>query len=80
MLNMIQIKVECFAGYKADEYPKYIFLENNRFEIYEIKDRWYQTTSSPEGPVSNYFKVATTCGQEFIIKHELENDEWYLCQ
>jgi hypothetical protein len=80
MLNMIHIKVECFAGYKADEYPKYFHLENNKFEIYEIKDRWYQTTGTPEYPVSNYFKVQTTCGQEFILKHDLESDDWYLCQ
>jgi hypothetical protein len=79
MLKLVHIKVECFAGYKADEYPKYFQLDGNRFEIYEIADRWYQTTSTPENPVSNYFKVETTCGQEFIIKHDLESDEWFLC-
>ena len=80
MINFVHITVECFAGYKADEYPKYFHLENNKFEIYEIVDRWYNHTGSQDSPVSNYFKVVTTSGQEFIIKHDLESDGWYLCQ
>jgi hypothetical protein len=79
MVNFIHIRVECFAGYKSDEYPKYFYLEGNRFEIYEIRDRWYNHSGTPENPVANYFKVETTCGQEFIIKHDLESDDWYLC-
>ena len=78
MINLVHITVECYAGYKADEYPKYFMLDRNRFEICEIMDRWYQAASTPDSPVSNYFKVFTTCGQEFILKHNLENDEWYL--
>lgn len=80
MIKQINIKVECYSGFRADEYPKFIQMDNNRLEIYEITDRWYQGSNSPEIPVSNYFKVETTCGQQFIIKHELDNDEWYLCQ
>ena len=80
MIKQVNIKVEGYSGFKADEYPKYFQMENNRFEIYEITDRWYQGSNTSEFPVSNYFKVETTCGQQFIIKHELDNDEWYLCQ
>jgi hypothetical protein len=80
MMKLINIKVEYYSGFKADEYPKYFYWENNRFEIYAIADRWYQGANNPELPVSNYFKVETTCGQQFIIKHDHESDEWYLCQ
>jgi hypothetical protein len=80
MIKQINIKVECYSGFKADEYPKFFQMENNRLEIYEITDRWYQGSNNPEFPVANYFKVETTCGQEFIIKHDLDSDEWYLCQ
>ena len=76
---LIPIEVECHSGYKADEYPKYFKLENDRYEIYEVTDRWYQGETNPEYPVSNYFKVETTCGV-YIIKHDIENDRWYLCQ
>jgi len=79
MIELIPIEVECYSGYKADEYPKYFLWNNNRFEITRITDRWYQGDSNPEYPVSNYFKVDTTCGKQYIIKHDLESDKWCLC-
>jgi hypothetical protein len=80
MIKLIPIEVQCHSGYKADEYPKCFFWNNDRFEISQITDRWYQGDSNPEYPVSNYFKVDTTCGKQYIIKHDLEKDEWYLCE
>ena len=79
MIKQANIQVECYSGFRADEYPKYFSWDNNRFEIYEIADRWYQGSNNPEIPVCNYFKVETTCGQEFIIKHDLSSDEWFMC-
>ena len=79
-IEMIPIKVECHSGYKVDEYPKCFYWNNDRFEIQEIIDRWYQGDRDPEWPVSNYFRVDTTCGKRYIIKHDIENDEWYLCR
>jgi len=74
----IPIKVECYAGYKADEYPKYFYRNDKKFDITEISDRWYQGDVNPEWPVANYFKVRTACGGQHILKHEIENDSWYL--
>jgi hypothetical protein len=78
-MKLIPIEVECHSGYKADEYPKYFSWDNDRFEICEVTDRWYQGETNPEYPVSNYFKVETINGVN-IIKHDLESDRWYLCQ
>ena len=80
MTEMTLIKVECHAGYKADEYPVCFYWDNNRYELEEITDRWYQTDLSPEWPASEYFKVSTAQGRQYIIKHDLETDEWYLCR
>jgi len=71
---------ECYSGYKADEYPKCFYWNNKKFEIQQITDRWYQGDSNPEWPVSNYYKVETAGGSQFIIKHEPESDNWYLCR
>jgi hypothetical protein len=79
MKKLININVECYSGFKAEEYPKYFYLKNNRFEIFEITDRWHQGAYNTDSPVSNYFKVETNSGQQFILKHDLSNDEWYLC-
>jgi len=77
-MNLIPIKVECHSGFKADEYPVCFYLENIRFEIKEVLDRWYQADISPDLPVSDYFKVSTHGNMTYIIKHELESDKWYL--
>lgn len=78
MRDLIQIKVVCHSGYKADEYPKYFYLENMRFEIKEIMDRWYQGDSNPEIPAANYFKVLTNDRKIYILKNEIKIDKWYL--
>lgn len=80
MIKLIPIIVEFCSGYIADEYPRCFLLEEERFEIREVTDRWYQGESNPEYPVSDYFKVDTTCGKEFILKHDLESDRWFLCK
>lgn len=79
-MKFIPISVNCYSGYKADEYPKTFTFENIKYEIKEIIDRWYQGDLNPEYPVTNYFRVETTCGKIFILKHDLEGDGWYMCQ
>jgi hypothetical protein len=78
MSDLISIKVECYSGYKVDEYPRCFHWNNERHEIDEILDRWYQSNINPEWPSANYFKVHTTFDRQYIIKHEIERDEWYL--
>jgi hypothetical protein len=78
MREPVPIKVECHSGYKADEYPKCFHWNDERHEIDEILDRWYQGDQNPVWPVSNYFKVKTADGRQFILKHDLERDRWYL--
>jgi len=77
-VKLIPIKVESYSGYKADEHPNCFYLENRRFEITEISDRWYQSDTSTGFPVSDYFKVWTDGNIKCIIKHELESDQWFL--
>lgn len=76
--DLIPVKVECHAGYKADEYPMRFYWENIRLEIEEIMDRWYHGNQNPEFPAANYFKVRTADEKIFMLKHETENDKWFL--
>lgn len=85
MRDLFPIKVECYSGYKADEYPRCFYLDNNRFDVEEVIDRWYQMSASNEEedstsgfPASNYYKVRTRDQQVYILKHETETDLWYL--
>jgi len=38
MTELIEVKVECYSGYKADEYPICFYQDDQRFEILEIID------------------------------------------
>ena len=78
MIDLIPIKVESYSGYKADEYPICFYLDNMRYEILEITDRWYQGYTNPAEPASDYFKVKTANGDLFIIKHDIQKDVWLL--
>ncbi|OFY68078.1 MAG: hypothetical protein A2Y71_06895 [Bacteroidetes bacterium RBG_13_42_15] len=78
MVHFIPIQVGCYSGYKADEYPKRFYRDDEKFEIEEVTDRWYQGENNPEWPVSNYFKVKVTDCRELIIKHDLRSNRWFL--
>jgi hypothetical protein len=78
MRDLFQIKVESHSGYKADEHPKCFYWREDKYTIIKILDRWYQGSMDPEWPIGNYFKVITEDDRKFIIKHDLEADEWYL--
>lgn len=78
MMHSIPIKVQCYSGYKANEYPVCFYWKDEKFDISEITDRWYQGGRDPEYPVADYFKVLTIHGRHYLIKHEVENEKWFL--
>ncbi len=49
-----------------------------RAQLDEVLDRWYQVESKPEWPRADYFKVRGPDQREYLLKHDLESDEWYL--
>ena len=75
---LIPIQVECYAGMKADETPRRFRWEVGCLDVAEVLDRWYQVESLPEWPRADYFKVRGTDGREYLLKHDLESDEWFL--
>lgn len=77
-MQLIPIQVECYAGYKADETPRRFCWEDRWIEIEEVLDRWYQGDRDPEWPMADYFKVVAIGGQQYLLKHDRESDEWYL--
>jgi len=79
-MKLIPIKVECYAGYKADEYPTCFYRGNTRFEVLEVLDRWYQTEYQDNTHITDYFKVSINMDKPVILKHETEDDKWYLLE
>ena len=79
-MRLRQIEVECYAGAKADDTPRRFNLEGHTMEVGEVLDPWYQIESKPEWARADYFKVRAVNEREYLLKHDLEADEWFLGQ
>ena len=76
-MRLILIQVECYAGAKAGEMPCRFVLEERTVEVGEILDRWSEVESQPTWPQADYFKVRGADLREYLLKHDLESNEWY---
>jgi hypothetical protein len=77
-VKLVAIQVECYAGAKADETPRRFTVEGEEVQIAEVLDRWYQVESKPMWPRADYFKVHAEDGHDYLLKHDLESDNWWL--
>lgn len=69
----MRVRVECYAGHKAEQRPTCFYLAERRFEVEEILDQWYS-------PGALYFRVRADDGDIYIHRHN-ENpaeDSWTL--
>lgn len=67
----LQIRVECYSGYRAEETPRRIFIGERALEVTEVLDRWL-------APEYRYFKVRADDGGIYILKHDAAEDFWEL--
>ncbi len=68
------LKVECYAGYKADERPVRFAAPASggiTYEVKEVLDQWY-------GVAYRCFKVLADDDNLYILRHNTEEDTWTL--
>jgi hypothetical protein len=68
---MTELKVECYAGYRADQRPLRFSLGENTFEVENVEDQWY-------GRTAIYFRVLANDGNTYVLRHDEEGDVWTL--
>jgi hypothetical protein len=68
---MSNLRVECYAGYRADQRPVRFALRGHVFEVTEIQDQWYS-------PGAIYFRVRADDGDYFVLRHDEGQDVWTL--
>ncbi|MBN1482413.1 cytoplasmic protein [candidate division KSB1 bacterium] len=73
-----RVHVECYSGYKVNERPVAVFFQDQRREIAEILDRWYEGGLDSSRPALYYFKVQTSEGQLFLLRYDPLFDKWFL--
>lgn len=68
---MNDIRVQCYAGYRADERPLRFVLRGREFEVQELDGRWYS-------PQASYFRVLAHDGNYYVLRHDEVQDLWTL--
>jgi hypothetical protein len=67
----MQVRVECYAGYKAEQRPLRFYLREQRYEVEEVLDQWY-------GPEDTYFRVRANDGNLYILRQGRASSVWTL--
>jgi hypothetical protein len=65
------LRVKCYAGYKGEERPVKLEIDEHVVEITEIEDRWYS-------PGATFFRVLLTNGERYVLRREDAQDTWTL--
>jgi len=68
---MTEVKVECYAGFRADQRPLRFKLGDQGFQVEDIEDQWY-------GPTAMYFRVRASDGNTYVLRHDETSDSWTL--
>ncbi len=63
------IRVECYAGYKAEERPTSFWIEGEKRVVENVVDRW-------AGEDHDYFKVAADDCRVYILRYDRRGDFW----
>ncbi len=68
---MLEVEVECHAGYRGEETPRRFTLGQRRVEVVDVIDRWY-------GPDHRYFKLLGDDGATYLLRHDETAERWEL--
>jgi len=63
------IRVECYAGYRAEQEPLAFWLGERRLAVRSIVDRWF-------APTQRWFKVDADDGHTYVLRHDEPSNEW----
>lgn len=66
-----KIEVVAYSGYKANERPLYLVLDEQRLEVKNTLDTWY-------GVEHDYFKVLADDGKVYLLKWHRSLDLWFV--
>ncbi len=67
----MQVRVESYSGYKADQRPLCFYLHDRKYQVEEVLDQWY-------GPDDTYFRVRAEDGNIYILRHAGPEGGWTL--
>jgi len=63
------LRVECYAGYRAEETPRRFYLGGQCIEVSTVIDRWLT-------PEYRYFKVKGDDGRHYLLRYAMHTRHW----
>lgn len=78
MKRLELIHVECYSGYRANEAPRAFTWRGKRYQVLEIRDRWYEGGISRSSVKLDYYRVLAEDGREYILRYNGLYDKWAL--
>lgn len=67
----MELRVECYAGFRGEQEPRQFWLGERRLTVREIVDRWIE-------PGRRWFKVRADDGDTYILRHDAGAGAWEL--
>jgi hypothetical protein len=68
---MSDMRVECYAGRRADERPLRFVLQGHEYAVNELDGQWYS-------PDATFFRVRAHDGNYYVLRHDEGQDCWTL--
>lgn len=70
-VQMNNVVVDAYAGYKGEETPRAFRHEGVRYEVREIVERWYTERYS-------YFRLRAEDGCRYVLRYDQDELRWEL--
>jgi hypothetical protein len=67
----MEIRVECYAGYRGEQEPRAFWLGERRIAVVEILDRWL-------APDHRYFRIRGDDGHVYVLRSDETKNQWTL--
>jgi hypothetical protein len=66
---MVEVRVECYAGYRGDETPRRFHLGGRTIEISEVLSRWKE-------PEALFFRIRSDEGRIYVLRRDEHAGRW----
>ena len=70
----MDLRVETYSGYKADERPVRFELKGRKLQVARLLDQWY-------GPDYSYFRIVADDGNTYVLRRQSSEqgpEQWTL--
>ncbi len=65
----MSIRVECYAGFRAEQEPIAFWLGERKITVRAILDRWF-------APSQRWFRVDADDGHVYVLRHDELGEQW----